>query len=80
MEKVTCVSCRHYRQHYIRDERWQYSPTADGHCVYPRLKMRKSVETACANFKPKDPPLYERRVFNIWCSVLFPKNYGDEGE
>jgi len=48
-----CDSCVHFRRHYIR--RGQYFwPISDGHCVYPRLKIRKIWHEGCKHFQRKE--------------------------
>ena len=45
-----CRKCKHFRQHYVYYDRgyhWAYA----GHCVYPRLKVRKPDEKACEHFE-----------------------------
>ena len=45
----TCGNCKYFRRHYIRRENDNYSPLQYGHCVYPRLKKRRTEEH-CAHW------------------------------
>jgi len=51
MNDPTCESCRHYRPHYVKFGQ-EYHRIKDGHCVYPRLKLRRSDTAACSHFSP----------------------------
>lgn len=51
MNANTCKTCKHLRQHYVRRSRG-YAWTNCGHCVYPRLKLRRPDTTACDKFRP----------------------------
>lgn len=51
MENLTCQDCRHFRQHYVKAEKG-YAISGYGHCVYPRLKPRRTDTPACENFSP----------------------------
>ena len=51
----TCLTCKHFRLHYIKYGR-SYSPIHEGHCVYPRLKQRRSETEACQHYSQKDTP------------------------
>ncbi len=55
MFSLTCLTCKHFRQHYIRRGR-SYMPISDGHCVFPRLKLRKQDTPACPHHKKKRAP------------------------
>lgn len=50
MSDHTCLDCKHYRRHYIKQGKNYYVLIADGHCVYPRLKLRKANTPACDRF------------------------------
>lgn len=53
MEALTCETCRHFRQHYVKVHEG-YAVTGYGHCVYPRLKSRRTASPACENFLPAE--------------------------
>ena len=48
MEKI-CKTCKHFRQHYIKRGK-RYWEVNDGHCVFPRCKLRKPDTKACLNY------------------------------
>lgn len=48
-ETRMCVNCAYYYQHYLKDGHRLCS----GHCVHPRLKLRRDYDT-CENFKKKE--------------------------
>lgn len=51
-----CANCTHYYQHYVKDPFWtdeQYAPCNCGHCVRPRMKVRKPGMEACEHFEKK---------------------------
>ena len=50
MTEKTCGGCAHFRRHYIRYKSGRYMPLFDGHCVFPRLKPRKTDTRACEHF------------------------------
>lgn len=52
MEPI-CKNCRHFRQHYIKYARGNYSPLAYGHCVEPRIKRREAATKACSHYKKR---------------------------
>lgn len=49
MEQNFCQACKYFRQHYVRLGKG-YMEVSDGHCVYPRLKQRKTTTPACQHF------------------------------
>ena len=49
---MTCKTCIHFRPHYIRSGR-RYHEIVDGHCVYPRLKIRRATTPACPHYQPR---------------------------
>jgi hypothetical protein len=53
MERI-CNNCKHYRRHYFKMQN-MFHQVADGHCVYPRLKLRKFNTEACPNYAPLEP-------------------------
>ena len=60
MQQLTCLSCRHFRRHYVLDDS-SAMPTTCGHCVAVRLKHRRIDTLACAHFQPReDAPLPDR--------------------
>ena len=58
MEEPTCKDCKHFRQHYVYFLDTEFRSVPCGHCVFPRLKHRKTDTPACCHFLPKDekPP------------------------
>ena len=40
----TCGDCKYFRRHYIRIDEDDYLSIDYGHCVYPRLKKRRTEE------------------------------------
>lgn len=50
-----CENCQYFRLHYVKHGR-RCMPTADGHCVYPRLKRRTRTEKSCQHFRVKQEP------------------------
>lgn len=50
----TCETCTHFRRHYVKFGRG-YLKTNDGHCVYPRRKLRRGSTPACEHFKEAEP-------------------------
>jgi len=48
MEERICKTCKHFRMHYIRYGRGNYSALHYGHCVKPRLKKRQTNDKACS--------------------------------
>ena len=48
MERI-CKTCKHFRQHYIKRGK-KYWEVYDGHCVFPRCKLRKPDTKACLNY------------------------------
>lgn len=55
----TCENCKHFRQHYIKEEegdsRIIIQKIHAGHCAKPRLRSKSPLDTACARFEEKDP-------------------------
>ena len=52
MEKMTCGTCVRYRAHYARYGR-RYLELDQGHCAYPRLKIRQWDAPACPHHKAR---------------------------
>ncbi len=50
MTEKTCLTCTHFRLHYIKRGK-RYYPLAYGHCVFPRLKKRERQTPACASYQ-----------------------------
>ena len=50
--KKTCENCKYFRLHYVRWANGRYVPTRDGHCVKPRLKIRKADALGCVYWEP----------------------------
>lgn len=46
-----CINCKYFYRHY-REDGWAFD---SGHCVYPRLKLRKAYDS-CNYFQNKKPP------------------------
>lgn len=55
MMNETCQTCKYFRQHYIKMGR-RYNAIGDGHCVKPRLKIRKTRTPACGYYQPREQP------------------------
>ena len=49
--KRTCENCKYFRLHYVRWTNGRYVPTRDGHCVKPRLKIRKADTLGCVYWR-----------------------------
>ncbi len=49
-----CWNCIHFQQHYIR---WYgtYRTVGSGHCVYPRIKLRRCYDV-CEHHSPRPSP------------------------
>lgn len=52
-EKKTCLTCRYFRQHYVRRGRNQFVPIPCGHCGNPRLREKKPDAPACQRYSEK---------------------------
>lgn len=46
-----CMNCKHFYRHYILTKR-RYMPAHYGHCVFPRVKSKKTYDT-CGHFERK---------------------------
>lgn len=57
--KQVCYTCAHYQQHYYREEE-QYYEVFYGHCITPRLKIRRPSQT-CQLWTPRVPELEEEK-------------------
>ena len=53
-EQTICKNCKHFRQHYIKFGK-SYRDIAYEHCVFPRLKKRKTEEKSCEHYKERNP-------------------------
>lgn len=53
MENKHCIDCKHFRLHYIKYARGNYSALSYGHCVKPRLKKRFANDKACTYWEEK---------------------------
>ena len=53
MNDPTCKYCQHFRQHYVFWYTDRYQEVPCGHCVYPRLKHRRTDCPACVHFQKK---------------------------
>lgn len=49
VETPLCVNCAHYYPHFSENG----YPFSSGHCVFPRIKLRRAYD-ACAHFKAKE--------------------------
>lgn len=49
MDKNTCSTCGHYRQHYAFDRRRIFRVYC-GHCTYRKAKRRLPDSKACENY------------------------------
>ena len=45
LDAERCGGCRHFHRHYVKWGDDGYRPVDYGHCVYPRLKKRRTDET-----------------------------------
>ena len=52
-EQKTCETCRHFRMHYVRQNKTWYMPMHEGHCVHPRLKDREANTPACRHYSAR---------------------------
>lgn len=48
-----CKNCKHFRLHYIKYAKGNYSALTYGHCVEPRLKKRYADAIACEYWMEK---------------------------
>ncbi|MBC8535992.1 hypothetical protein [Feifania hominis] len=48
-----CDSCMYFRLHYVKLGN-SFGETGDGHCVYPRLKLRRRFTKACEHYVPRE--------------------------
>ena len=46
-----CINCKYFHRHYRKDG-WAFD---SGHCVYPRLKLRRAYDS-CNYFQNKKAP------------------------
>lgn len=58
-EAALCINCKHFYQHYILEHEENHigycRPIDVGHCVCPRLKIRRAYDT-CERFENKNSP------------------------
>lgn len=54
IENLTCETCRHFCRHFVYIEK-RYQEVPFGHCIFPRLKQRRSNTPACAHYQPRRP-------------------------
>lgn len=55
-ETICCANCAHFVQHYFKmpvEGGEKMMRAYCGHCMYPRTKVRRSVES-CGNFQKKE--------------------------
>ncbi len=50
-DRLWCANCRFFYQHYLKDGR----PLEWGHCVYPKVKARRTCDH-CGHFQSKKGP------------------------
>lgn len=55
MKEAICKTCKYFYQHYIRLTKDRYTITPSGHCVYPRIKLRRDDTPACQHYKEAEP-------------------------
>lgn len=54
MDAPMCATCAHFEQHYHKNpESGEFTPLHEGHCVYPRIKIRKPYDL-CTNYERKE--------------------------
>lgn len=49
----TCQTCKHFREHYVKVGD-HYRLIDDGHCVFPRCKMRRNYTPACPHYAERE--------------------------
>lgn len=54
-DSCCCINCHNFRQHYIEDHPGSHLavPVFFGHCMYPRVKIRRPSDT-CEKFKERE--------------------------
>ena len=64
-EKKVCCDCKHFIQHYIFRENGRLHGYSNfitceyGHCIYPRIKSKKSNQKACEHFAERKENTHE---------------------
>ncbi len=53
MKEKICNNCIHYRRHYIKYTKC-YRPINQGHCVFPRSKLRRPETKGCVHYEEKE--------------------------
>lgn len=61
-----CATCAHYCQHYAECRPGVFHVVNCGHCMYPRLKMRKP-HNLCDHYQPSE---------DVKHMLYIPKGYG----
>lgn len=49
----TCETCAYFLRHYVKCKK-RYHATGFGHCIEPRIKVRKLDTPACARYKQRE--------------------------
>ncbi len=61
MSLNTCKSCKYFRQHYVKFGK-RYNACGGGHCVFPKVKPRRTDSPACGYFEArKTVPIHIRK-------------------
>lgn len=53
------ANCKHFHLHYVPDGIRGYRPANSGHCIYPRLKLRRVFDT-CRYFNGRKEEAHEQ--------------------
>ena len=71
MNQPTCLSCRHFRRHFVFSGDSAMA-TNCGHCVSIRRKHRRPDTPACAQYLPADAetPLDREKVIHYLTTEL----------
>ena len=48
-----CENCTHYTQHYVRMERGVFAKCYAGHCMEPRIKVRRP-DQVCERYERRE--------------------------
>ena len=71
MQQPSCLSCRHYRRHYVFSGD-RAMATNCGHCIFSRGKHRRPGAPACAQYQPTEAetPLDRENVIQYLTTEL----------
>lgn len=48
-----CANCKYFYPHYLPDGAYEFRPANCGHCVHPRMKLRRAYDT-CGYFERRE--------------------------